>query len=253
MNSFKLRIIFIIIGIIYILLVPAVFANELDATLSGEIDSLISENQNSGVENNKMKIYNLAGIEMIQLRDLAEEAGWSLYYDSVKKEIFINNNGQPFSLETLNTDSKGEESIIIREGRTYLPIGIVREVLQEMGEGMIITSLYTDQSVYRTDEKITAHLRLYNFTDKSIRLNFGSGQRYDLYLTQGDEELWRWSDDKFFTMALIYKELEAGESLEYDLELEPGLSPGEYILAGKLATLPEAMELNEVMIEIVVN
>ena len=122
-----------------------------------------------------------------------------------------------------------------------------------MGEGMIITSLYTDQSVYRTDEKITAHLRLYNFTDKSIRLNFGSGQRYDLYLTQGDEELWRWSDDKFCTMALIYKEIEAGESLEYDLELEPGLSPGEYILAGKLATLPEAMELNEVMIEIVVN
>ena len=67
----------------------------------------------------------------------------------------------------------------------------------------------------------------------------------DLYLLQDDEEIWRWSDDKFFTMALVFKELEPGEGLSYDLDLEFQPDTGEYILCGELATIPKRIKLGE--------
>ena len=77
--------------------------------------------------------------------------------------------------------------------------------MEQMGEEILVAGFYTDRSSYKKDDKITAHMRLYNFTSESIRLNFGSGQRYDLYLLQDDEEIWRWSDDKFSPWPLYLK------------------------------------------------
>ena len=53
-----------------------------------------------------------------------------------------------------------------------------------------------------------------------MRLNFGSGQRYDLIYYRIRKKSWRWSEDKFFTMALVFKELEPGGGLSYNLDLE---------------------------------
>lgn len=254
MNSFKLRLIFIIIGIVYILLVPAVLASDLDSSITDGIDMIepISENEIIGVEYANMNLFSFEGIEMIQLRDLAEEYGWLLHFDSLKKEILIKGSDQTLELQVDDLESKLDLTYpLIRDGRTYLPISLVRDILREMGDEKIITGLYIDKAEYKPGEEVNVHIRLYNFTEESLRLNFGSGQKYDLYLLQDGEEIWRWSDGRFFTMALVQTELEADESLEYDLELGAELETGSYILSGELATIPERMALAEVSIWIV--
>lgn len=238
--------------------VPAYGMNQLPA---GEMDVYdFSGKQQSEVEDEKMKIfkmkiYSFAGVEMLQLRELADELGWALDYVPGKKETIIRKDNFSLSLRGIGSlsmdiwdmvegEAAGEDApLLIKEGRTYLSLRRAGEFLEQMGEEILVAGFYTDRSSYKKDDKITAHMRLYNFTSESIRLNFGSGQRYDLYLLQDDEEIWRWSDDKFFTMALVFKELEPGEGLSYDLDLEFQPDTGEYILGGELATIPERIKL----------
>ncbi len=260
MNSLKLRVIFIAIAVIYILVVPTVFAVEKDLNDSGqteglktvERDVMLGEQnmpaQQTGVESIKMKIYNFEDREMLQLRDLAEEYGWSLYYNSPDKEIRLSNE---MSSTILELSSQEDDSIEIIDGRTYISIETASELFNELKEeDGLLTSLYTEQQEYMPGETITAHIRAYNISDESIKLDFSSGQRYDLYLTKDNEEIWRWSNGRYFTMALVQKELKPGEELAYDVEIDPDfdLKPGKYILSGELSTISSKIDLNDLPI-----
>jgi hypothetical protein len=44
-------------------------------------------------------------------------------------------------------------------------------------------------------------IRLTNHGGRVKRLPFASGQLYDFWVTRGDDEVWRWSDDMSFTQA----------------------------------------------------
>lgn len=218
------------------------------------IEEYFGKKQEGGVEYKEMKIFNYEGLEMIQLRELADELDWTLIYEPAKREIRVRKGPISYSLST-NEDhflpGGGDRVLLIKEGRTYLSLEGVRKLLEHLGEELVLTGLYTGQDLYKKGDNITAHLRLYNYTDEDIRLDFPSGQRYDLYLWQDQQEVWRWSEGKFFTMALIFKEIKAGESLVYDLDLDISLEPGEYILGGELATIPERIKLEEVTLRIV--
>lgn len=248
-DAFKsLRI--IMVAMLFISVLPAVSIMGFDNDPVVDIDNHFEEKQESGVEYKKMKIYNYAGVEMIQLRELADELDWTLVYESENREVRIRKGALSYSFSSTDPISEEARSLLIKEGRTYLAMEGVRELLQQLGEELLITGLYTEQSLYKKGEQIRAHLRVYNFTSESIRLNFGSGQRYDLYLQQNNEEIWRWSDGRFFTMALIYKEIEPGENLAYDVEVEMLPIAGEYVLGGELATIPERIKLEEVSVKV---
>ena len=90
--------------------------------------------------------------------------------------------------------------------------------------------------------RLTARLTLRNTTDKAVTLQFSSGQRYDLELRNEDGGVvYRWSDDKAFTMALGQEVIGSGER-DYvivvrlvDKQVQP-LAPGRYTAAGWITT-----------------
>lgn len=56
----------------------------------------------------------------------------------------------------------------------------------------------------RTDvgRSVRFAIRLTNSGGRPEVLDFASGKLYDFWVTSGDDEVWRWSDDRSFTQAL---------------------------------------------------
>ena len=85
------------------------------------------------------------------------------------------------------------------------------------------------------NRKLEMDFVLSNNTTKDITLHFGSGQQYDVIITnENNQEVYRWSDGRFFTMALVDKALEDGTKWSFndvwDLTDKNGtmVAPGEY-------------------------
>ncbi|MEX2395089.1 MAG: BsuPI-related putative proteinase inhibitor [Actinomycetota bacterium] len=58
-------------------------------------------------------------------------------------------------------------------------------------------------------------LRLTNNAGRSETLKFASGKKYDFWVTDGDDEIWRWSDDVMFTQALISQDIGPQSSVSF--------------------------------------
>ncbi|MDP7033786.1 MAG: BsuPI-related putative proteinase inhibitor [Planctomycetota bacterium] len=106
------------------------------------------------------------------------------------------------------------------------------------------TSLSLDRFHYQLDnmpptiEKtyLTMKLAIANGTGASVPVTYYGGQRYDIVIknTQG-QEIWRWSDGKFFTANITTGEVKDGESLDFEEtvcldDALAGQSPGTYIV-----------------------
>lgn len=85
------------------------------------------------------------------------------------------------------------------------------------------------------DGKVIFDFELVNNFPVAKELQFGSGQQFEVVITdERGEEVYRFSDGKFFTMALIYKTIQSGETLKWqdswDLTNKEGkkLTTGEY-------------------------
>ena len=65
--------------------------------------------------------------------------------------------------------------------------------------------------------------------------NFNSpGQQYEVVITnEKGEEVYRYSDDKFFTLAIIYKTIKPGESLKWQDIWDMTDQEGEKLTSGK--------------------
>ena len=104
-------------------------------------------------------------------------------------------------------------------------------------QGLFETAMETDKA----DGKINVHFSLRNISGKDLRITYGSGQQYDVWIYNGkDEEVYRWSFDKAFTQALIDKEFKHSEVIEFDevwdLKDNEGnpVPPGQYSIAVKV-------------------
>ncbi|WP_051569415.1 BsuPI-related putative proteinase inhibitor [Alkaliphilus transvaalensis] len=63
---------------------------------------------------------------------------------------------------------------------------------------------------------IEINFQLENMLNNSVSLTFPSGQQYEIYIVNdGGEEVYRYSEDRFFTMAMMMKQLEPGERLSW--------------------------------------
>jgi len=196
---------------------------------------------------------------MVSLRELGNKFGWNFYFENSSKEVFIDKGDKNVVLKINQNMINGNKlavAPIIYNGRTYISINSTKLLLQEFEQGAeqmleLLTCLSVNKNKCVAGEKIKATIELLNISNREITLKYASGQLYDLYLSDTDKEVWRWSKGKFFTMALIKKELPAGEKLKYEVEvpIPAELTPGKYILGGKIAT-KNSLKLNEVEIDV---
>jgi hypothetical protein len=99
---------------------------------------------------------------------------------------------------------------------------------------------YTANSAPRVVPTLTARLTLRNTTDKPVVLEFGSGQRYNLEIQdEHGKVVYRWSDDRAFTMMFGQESLGPGEkSYTVEVRLADGegraLAPGKYNAEGSI-------------------
>ncbi|HDP70085.1 MAG TPA: hypothetical protein ENN38_04660 [Actinobacteria bacterium] len=106
---------------------------------------------------------------------------------------------------------------------------------------------------FSVGEDVSLKLSIKNTNSNTRVLNFTSGQKYDFLVEDSSgREVWRWSYDKSFTMALEEKKLEPGEQLTYeviwpqkDLENKQVLA-GDYLVKGFCS----AMELKDVILSL---
>lgn len=97
-----------------------------------------------------------------------------------------------------------------------------------------------------TEDKVIFDFELINHSPEVKELQFGSGQQFELVIRdEKDEEVYRYSDGKFFTMALVYRRINPGESLrwqdQWDLRDKAGnvVSPGRYRAEIEIMVIPE--------------
>ncbi len=82
-------------------------------------------------------------------------------------------------------------------------------------EGLLQTKLQTKTA----KDSVKLLFSLDNISDRELKLTFGSGMRYDFAVYDSrDEEIYRWSNDKGFTQALIELKLKPSDSIEFEEE-----------------------------------
>ncbi|HHW21510.1 MAG TPA: hypothetical protein GXX26_01330 [Clostridiaceae bacterium] len=85
------------------------------------------------------------------------------------------------------------------------------------------------------DDNVVFNIQLMSHYTRPVDLTFSSGQQFELVITdEAGKEVYRYSDGKFFTLALINKTLNPGEILswkdEWDMTDKDGikLTSGNY-------------------------
>ena len=93
------------------------------------------------------------------------------------------------------------------------------------------------------DEEVVLRLTVENTGDGPVSLSFSDGQRAEFVAERADdhEEVWRWSDDRTFAMALGNEELRPGETRNFEATWEPP-EGGEYVVRGWLVAREEDAE-----------
>lgn len=204
----------------------------------------VEDNEVVDINNVRVELTDKDGMEFVSLRELAGKLGYSLGYLADSKTVTLKKDiTARLSLidGVFNGESKINGQLQIIEGRAMLDIEAATQLLNYLGESpVLLTSLAVDK------EKETALLQVYNLSTETIYLRFGSGQRYDLVLMRDEKEIWRWSDGRFFTMALVKKELKPGGGLQYSVELPlHDLSPANYFLEAFLKTIDSDIIIGE--------
>ena len=76
-------------------------------------------------------------------------------------------------------------------------------------------SFTVNPSRIEVGKPVRLQLRVTNNGGRPEVLNFSSGQLYDFWVTRGDRELWRWSDDRSFTQALERRTVASQDSITF--------------------------------------
>jgi len=103
------------------------------------------------------------------------------------------------------------------------------------------------------DGRVILDFSLTNRYNRTKTLEFGSGQQFELVITdEQGEEVYRYSEGKFFTLALLYKDLQPGQSLEWQDTWDLTGKDGKPVTSGKYraeATILAAIKDQEEPIE----
>lgn len=111
-------------------------------------------------------------------------------------------------------------------------------------------SMSTDKMSYSVGEPIIITLKIFNYTKEEITFHFNTGQRYD-FIIENEEgsKIWRWSEDKMFTMALGEETLKpTNPEIIFKAEYKGKLSLGYYKITGIFVAQDKPMSGNVIII-----
>nr|WP_202710405.1 BsuPI-related putative proteinase inhibitor [Sporosalibacterium faouarense] len=101
-------------------------------------------------------------------------------------------------------------------------------------QSIVKGKLETRGSYEIKDGKVIFDFELMNHYTDAIQLEFGSGQQYEIIITdEAGKEVYKYSEGKFFTMALVYKSISPGESLKWQDSWDMTNKKGEKLTTGK--------------------
>lgn len=96
------------------------------------------------------------------------------------------------------------------------------------------------------DDTVIFDFELVSDHSEAKELKFGSGQQFEVVITNEEaEEVYRYSDDKFFTQALVFKTINPGESLKWHDEWDMTNKDGEKLTSGKYKAEIKIMAISE--------
>lgn len=76
----------------------------------------------------------------------------------------------------------------------------------------ILYFLQTNRFRYRRGERVVITFVKINVSNRPIRLTYPTAQRFDIWVTRGNTEVWRWSEGRFFTQAVESVVLQPGQA-----------------------------------------
>ncbi len=110
----------------------------------------------------------------------------------------------------------------------------IENELKPDNESIVEGKFETRASYEIKDDKVVFDFELMNHYTESKELKFGSGQQFEVVITdEKGEEVYRYSDDKFFTLALIFKTIKPGESIKWKDEWNMTNKEGTKLIKGK--------------------
>lgn len=84
------------------------------------------------------------------------------------------------------------------------------------------------------NDKVIFDFALANHSSAAKKLQFNSGQQFELIIkNEKNEEVYRYSEGKFFTQAIIYKTIEPGGSLHWQAQWDMRNKEGKAVSAGR--------------------
>jgi len=206
----------------------------LDAEYKGKPDSMSRE----AVVGELMKIWSqktgheldkIPTIKMVLYTDM--EKINSNYYHAVTaaymKNIAKGRGGGIFDPKT--TVTYGELAALI-----YNTSESIRTETKTDIQPIVKGRLETKGNYAIKDGKIVFNFELMSHYTEPKKLMFGSGQQYEIVVTdENDEEVYRFSDGKFFTLALVSKTINPGESIKWQEAWDMTDKDGKKLTSGK--------------------
>lgn len=103
------------------------------------------------------------------------------------------------------------------------------------GEEPVAEGRFETKGSYQiVDGKVIFDFELTNHYPETKQLKLGSGQQFEVVITdEAGKEVYRYSDGKLFTLALLLKNLNPGESLKWQDEWDMTNKDGEKLTTGK--------------------
>jgi hypothetical protein len=94
------------------------------------------------------------------------------------------------------------------------------------------------------NDKVSFDFELFSNYERKAQLMFSSGQQFEIVITnEMGEEVYRFSEGKFFTEALIFKDLEPGESIKWHDEWDMKNKEGNKVASGKYEATITIMDM----------
>ncbi|WP_102028024.1 BsuPI-related putative proteinase inhibitor [Salirhabdus sp. Marseille-P4669] len=104
--------------------------------------------------------------------------------------------------------------------------------LDELEEQSVDTHALLEKLQYEVTTSVengtvTFHMSLKNNASEAMQIGFSSGQQFEIVVkdTESNEEIYRYSEGKMFTEALVFKEIKPNETLDWTFEWEYGDMP----------------------------
>src|SRR6056297_210142 len=115
----------------------------------------------------------------------------------------------------------------------------------ENNESIVEGKFETRVNYEVTNENVEFTLELFSHFEETKDLMFSSGQQFEITITnENGEEVYKFSEGKFFTMAIVYETLEPGESLEWTEVWDRTDKEDNYLESGKYTAKIEILAMS---------